>query len=137
MRAGGITAAGLIAGAVVGSALQSWLRVDIVPIGVSALLALMHSELTVATVRVRTAADSRHIISHLSERALDQAANVLLVVHTASIANKCLVHRAVSVKLGTHALKECVCVVQSFSSPGIFVGEFALIGLWAAAAFLA
>ena len=58
MRAGGITAAGLIAGAVVGSALQSWLRVDIVPIGVSALLAVMHSELTVATVRVRTAADS-------------------------------------------------------------------------------
>lgn len=35
MRAGGITAAGLIAGAVIGSALQSWLRVDIVPIGVS------------------------------------------------------------------------------------------------------
>ena len=34
-RAGGITAAGLIAGAVIGSALQSWLRVDIVPIGVS------------------------------------------------------------------------------------------------------
>ena len=33
-RAGGITAAGLIAGAAIGSALQSWLRVDIVPIGV-------------------------------------------------------------------------------------------------------
>lgn len=32
-RAGGITAAGLIAGAAIGSALQSWLRVDIVPIG--------------------------------------------------------------------------------------------------------
>lgn len=58
VRAGGITVAGLIVGAVVGSALQSWLRVDIVPIG-------------------------------------------------------------------------------SFSSPGIFVGEFALVGLWAAAAFLA
>ncbi|KAL0020029.1 hypothetical protein WJX77_005651 [Trebouxia sp. C0004] len=57
-RAGGITAAGLIAGAAIGSAAQSWLRVDIVPIG-------------------------------------------------------------------------------GFSSPGIFVGEFALTGLWAAAAFLA
>lgn len=57
-RAGGITAAGLVTGALVGSALQSWLRVDIVPIG-------------------------------------------------------------------------------SFSSPGIFVGEFALGGLWAAVAFLA
>lgn len=34
VRAGGITVAGLIVGAVVGSALQSWLRVDIVPIGV-------------------------------------------------------------------------------------------------------
>lgn len=42
MRAGGITAAGLIAGAVVGSALQSWLRVDIVPIGVSAHSLLLY-----------------------------------------------------------------------------------------------
>ena len=42
VRAGGITAAGLIAGAVVGSALQSWLRVDIVPIGVSAYSLLLY-----------------------------------------------------------------------------------------------
>lgn len=34
-RAGGITAASLVAGAAIGSAAQSWLRVDIVPIGVS------------------------------------------------------------------------------------------------------
>lgn len=42
-RAGGITAAGLIAGAAIGSAAQSWLRVDIVPIGVSLTAAFMHS----------------------------------------------------------------------------------------------
>ncbi len=42
-RAGGITAAGLIAGAAIGSAAQSWLRVDIVPIGVSFTTALMHT----------------------------------------------------------------------------------------------
>ena len=41
-RAGGITAAGLIAGAAIGSAAQSWLRVDIVPIGVSLIEAFMH-----------------------------------------------------------------------------------------------
>lgn len=35
MRSGGLTTAGLAAGTLVGSALQSWLRVDIVPIGVS------------------------------------------------------------------------------------------------------
>lgn len=34
-RAGGITVAGLALGLAVGSAAQSWLRVDIVPIGVS------------------------------------------------------------------------------------------------------
>jgi len=28
-------------------------------------------------------------------------------------------------------------MVQGFASPGIFVGEFALAGLWAAAALLA
>jgi len=42
-RAGGITAAGLIAGAAIGSAAQSWLRVDIVPIGVSLTATLMHT----------------------------------------------------------------------------------------------
>ncbi len=42
-RAGGITAAGLIAGAAIGSAAQSWLRVDIVPIGVSLTAAFMHT----------------------------------------------------------------------------------------------
>lgn len=42
-RAGGITAAGLIAGAAIGSAAQSWLRVDIVPIGVSPTGAFMHT----------------------------------------------------------------------------------------------
>lgn len=35
VRSGGLTTAGLAAGTLVGSALQSWLRVDIVPIGVS------------------------------------------------------------------------------------------------------
>jgi hypothetical protein len=32
----GITVAGLVAGVLVGAALQSWLRVDIVPLGVRA-----------------------------------------------------------------------------------------------------
>lgn len=35
VRACGLTAAGLLVGTLLGSALQSWLRVDIVPIGVS------------------------------------------------------------------------------------------------------
>ncbi len=42
-RAGGITAASLIAGAAIGSVAQSWLRVDIVPIGVSFTAAFMHT----------------------------------------------------------------------------------------------
>ncbi len=37
VRAGLLTTAGLLAGTLLGSALQSWLRVDIVPIGVSPL----------------------------------------------------------------------------------------------------
>lgn len=41
-RAGGITAASLIAGAAVGSAAQSWLRIDIVPIGVSHIAACVY-----------------------------------------------------------------------------------------------
>ena len=41
-RAGGITVAGLALGLAVGSAAQSWLRVDIVPIGVSHHYLCMH-----------------------------------------------------------------------------------------------
>ena len=36
VRAGLLTTAGLLVGTLFGSALQSWLRIDIVPIGVSA-----------------------------------------------------------------------------------------------------
>lgn len=37
VRAGLLTTAGLLAGTLIGSALQNWLRIDIVPIGVSVI----------------------------------------------------------------------------------------------------
>lgn len=57
VRAGGITAAGLIAGAVIGSALQSWLRVDIVPIGVSTYSFVNSMQHTEAIVVMEAIAD--------------------------------------------------------------------------------
>ena len=84
VRAGGITIAGLILGAVVGSALQSWLRVDIVPIGVSAhslllyifecrLLAAVHIKHTGETVMMSASADNlAHHFNTCQSRVLDQ-----------------------------------------------------------------
>ena len=64
VRAGGITAAGLIAGAVIGSALQSWLRVDIVPIGVSTCSFVHSMEHTEAIIVMKAVPDKfAHIVS--------------------------------------------------------------------------
>ena len=151
-RAGGITAASLIAGAAVGSAAQSWLRVDIVPIGVSQIAACVYDSCSaclpvcmyvcmyvcICTSHLHTSAacPSCDLSDMKRPPLLTQPCVALLMGIHQSACNICVVCNSTNLGCFTDSDMK-LCALQGFSSPGIFVGEFALAGLWAAAALLA
>ena len=114
-RAVGLALGGAVFGAVIGGALNSWLRVDIVPIGVRSLQthACAH-ESTTSTCHLSKRS------AMLSDRCVDRnTCKCRGIMDMTILADLPVVH------------------LQGLSSPGVFVSEFAILSLWATCAFLA
>lgn len=111
-RSVGLSAGSLVAGIMLGAALNAWLRVDIVPIGVSVLAPWLGYALLPQPSIMPLLAPRR--ARHSEAQAL---AGSLMYEHQEKPAI-------------------CPVLLQSFGSPGVFVSTFGITALGLASAFL-
>lgn len=124
-KAIGLALVGLVVGTFVGAAVQSWLRVDIIPLGVSGGAVLVGGQLAGKEPAAAAAGDA---LRPGPAAGMHRRVQACAASH-AAVSRPPAAARA--------ADRRCCAAPQALSSPGILVGEFSIIALAAVCLFLA